>query len=54
MNDRERIKHEEEYVAFLRKRLDSEHFKANVSAEEYEETQKKYDKAKFVLKTLKT
>lgn len=39
-----------DYVEFLKKRLNSTNFKANVSAEEYAETKKKYDKAKFRLK----
>lgn len=45
-------KHEEEYVAFLKKRLESRHFKDNVSKEEYEKTKFKYDKAKLRLKLL--
>ena len=45
--------HEEEYVAFLKKRLESENYKNNVSAEEYADTKKKYEKAKFKLKMLK-
>lgn len=49
----EQIAHEENYVAFLQKRLNSENFKANSSQEEYDQAQKKYDKAKFILKTLK-
>jgi hypothetical protein len=43
----------EQYVAFLRKRLDSENYKSAVTAEEYVLTQAKYDKAKFLLKMLK-
>lgn len=49
----QKIKQEEEYVAFLRKKLDSENFKANVPKEEYDSTKKKYDKAKLKLKFLK-
>ena len=48
-----KIAHEEEYVAFLKKRLESDNFKANVTKEEYELTKKKFDKAKFKLKVLK-
>jgi hypothetical protein len=48
-NDKQK---EIEYVEFLKKRLDSEHYKANVSKEEYELTKKKYDKAKFKLKMM--
>ena len=47
------IEHEEKYVAFLKKKLQSENFKQNVSKEEYEKTKKKYDKAKLKLKFLK-
>lgn len=49
----EQIKQEEEYVAFLKKRLDSANFKANVSDEEYQKTKEKYERAKFKLKVLK-
>lgn len=44
---------ETEYVAFLKKRLDSANYKANVSPEEYADTKAKYDKAKFKLKMMK-
>jgi hypothetical protein len=47
------LKHEEEYVAYLKKMLQSENYKASVSREEYEKTKKKYDKAKLKLKFLK-
>ncbi len=47
------IEHEEQYVAFLRKRLDSENFKKAVTKEEYDAEKRKYDKAKFKLKMLK-
>jgi hypothetical protein len=49
----ERIAHEENYVAFLERRLASENYKANATAEEYAETKAKLDKARFILKTLK-
>ncbi len=49
----EKIQHEEEYVSFLKKRLESDNFKNNVTKEEYELTRKKYDKAKLRLKFLK-
>lgn len=48
------IEQEEAYVAFLQKRLNSANFKANVSSNEYDETKRKYDKAKFKLKMLKS
>lgn len=47
------IELEKQYVAFLKKRLDSDNFKAVSTPEEIEKTQKKYDKAKFKLKMLK-
>ena len=47
------IEREEQYVAFLLKRLNSSNYKANISQEEYEDTKRKYDKAKFKLKMLK-
>lgn len=46
------LEHERNYVAFLKKQLESESFKANVTKEEYEKTKYKYDKAKFKLKVL--
>lgn len=49
----EKIAHEEQYVAFLRKRLDSENYKAAATPEEYAATKAKYDRAKFKLKMLK-
>ena len=47
------LEHEEQYVEFLKRRLESEHFQANASAEEVAETKKKFDKAKFKLKILR-
>lgn len=49
----QRIEDEENYVEFLRKRLDSENYKKAVSKEEYEKERRKYDKAKLVLRLLK-
>lgn len=40
------------YEAFLRKRLESTNFKANVSKEEYDKTKAKHDKVKLVIKLL--
>ena len=48
-----KLQHEEQYIEFLKKRLDSEHFKQNVSPEEYEKTKQKYDKAKLKLNMMK-
>ena len=53
MSRQQEIRHEEEYIAFLRKRLDSNNFKNNVSEEEYEKTQAKHEKAKLKLRLLK-
>jgi hypothetical protein len=47
------IAHEEEYVEFLRKRIQSKNYKSSVSPEEYEREKQKYDKAKLKLKFLK-
>ena len=47
------IKETEDYIVFLKKRLDSSNYKANVSKEEYDKTKEKYDKAKLRLKLLK-
>lgn len=47
------IKQTEDYIAFLRKALDSKNYKARVSAEEYQKTKEKLDKAKFRLKIMK-
>jgi hypothetical protein len=49
----EQIRHEEEYVEFLRVRLASENYKKHATPEEYARTKEKFDKAKFRLKTLK-
>lgn len=48
------VKQEEEYIAFLKKRLDSDNYRANVTEEEYEKTKAKYEKAKLKLRILKT
>lgn len=45
-NERKQL---EEYIAFLKKRLASANYKANVSPEEYNKEKAKYDKAKFRL-----
>jgi hypothetical protein len=46
------LEHERNYVAFLKKRLESDSYKANSTPEEYEITKQKYEKAKFKLKML--
>jgi Na+-translocating ferredoxin:NAD+ oxidoreductase RnfG subunit len=45
-------KHEEQYIAFLKKRLESKNYKNNVSKEEYKKTQEKYQKAKLRFRLL--
>ena len=46
------LKQEQDYVAFLKKRIESKNYKRNVSAEEFEKTKAKYKKAKFKLRLL--
>ena len=53
MTRREEIENEESYIQFLIKRLQSANYKANVTKEEYEKTEAKYDKAKFKLRLMK-
>lgn len=48
-----KLEQEENYVKFLKKKLNSENYKSNVSKEEYEDTKRKYDKAKLKLKFLR-
>lgn len=50
---KEELAHEIQYMEFLRKRLDSASFRANVTEEEYKKTKEKYDKVKFRIKILK-
>jgi hypothetical protein len=52
--DIKRVKQEEDYIAFLEKRLASNNYKANVSKEEFDKTAGKLKKAKLVLKILKS
>jgi hypothetical protein len=47
------IKETEDYLVFLKKRLESKNYKTNVSEEEYTKTKEKYDKAKLSLRLLK-
>ena len=46
------IQLEREYVAFLKKRVESANYKKNTSKEEYEKTREKYEKAKFKLRNM--
>jgi len=48
-----RIEQEQQYVEFLRRRIESEHFRAQATPEEMAITKEKYDKAKFRLRMLK-
>jgi len=43
---------EEQYLVFLKKRLESKNYKSNVSREEYDKTKAKYDKAKLKMRLL--
>lgn len=52
-NKKTSIQQEEEYVSFLKKRLESKNYKNNVSIEEFEKTKEKYEKAKLKLRFLK-
>lgn len=52
--DKERqIKMSEEYLAYLRKQIDSANYRMAVSEQEYKKTKAKYDKEKLKLKFLK-
>jgi len=51
---KDKLKHEEEYVAFLERRLKSQNFLKNSKPEEVEKTEKKLKKAKLVLKLLQS
>jgi hypothetical protein len=53
LSTEERIKHSEDYIEFLRKRLASENYKTSVSKEEYEKTKAKLDKEKIILRMLR-
>ena len=45
-------KQEEDYAAFLKKKLESANYKSNVSKEEYDKTKAKYDKVKLKLRLI--
>lgn len=47
-----RLKHEEDYILFLQRRLASANFKKKSSLEEYEKTKNKLKKSKFILRVL--
>lgn len=48
----QKLKQHQDYMEFLKKRLDSKNYKDAVSVEEFEKTKAKYDKAKLILKFL--
>lgn len=52
MKNQQRIKHEQDYIKFLERRLASSNFKKNASPEEYEKTEQKLKKAKLVFRVL--
>ena len=49
---RDPIEQETEYVEFLKKRIQSDNYKNNVSKENFKKTKQKYDKAKLKLKMI--
>lgn len=51
-NKKSALQQETEYVSFLKKKLESKNYKANVSKEEYDKTKEKYEKAKLKLRFL--
>lgn len=50
--NQKRIKHEQDYIEFLERRVKSANYKKNVSPEEYAETEAKLKKARFVMRML--
>lgn len=50
----DQVKHEQEYIAFLEKRLASPHYKENTPTAVFEMTERKLKKARLVLKLLKS
>lgn len=52
-NKKTPLQQEQDYVAFLKKRLESSNYKNSVSKEEYEKTKAKYEKAKLKLRFMK-
>jgi hypothetical protein len=49
----DKIKDSENYLIFLKNRLDSKNYKLAVSEDEFQKTKAKYDKEKLILKLLK-
>jgi len=52
LSKQQQVRHEEEYIAFLEKRLGSQHFISNESEETVEKTREKLKKAKLKLRLL--
>lgn len=52
-NKKSTVQQEQDYVAFLKKRLESSSYRKNVTSEEYEKTKQKYEKAKLKLRFMK-
>ena len=50
--NQKRIKHEQDSIEFLERRVKSANYKKNVSPEEYAETEAKLKKAKLILRVL--
>ena len=48
--NQKRIKHEQDYIEFLDRRVKSANYKKNVSPEEYAETEAKLKKARLVMR----
>ena len=51
-NKKSALQQEKEYVAFLKKRLESANYKKNSTPEEFQKTKEKYEKAKLKLRFL--
>ena len=51
-NKKSQIDMDRDYLAFLKKRLESKNYKAAVSKEEYEKTKRKYENVKLKIKLL--
>ncbi len=51
-NTKSQKQQDEDYLAFLKKRLESKNFKAAVSEAEFKKTKEKFDKVKLKLRLL--
>ena len=50
---KDKLKHEQEYVAFLERRLNSKNYQKNATPDEILKTESKLKKARLVLRMLK-